>query len=277
MLHLKESGFVRNNTLGEVEICGSLDSSGFPATLQKLVAARIDQLTPSCITILRVASVIGVEFSGFTLYSICPLHISSDTFAAYLQQLLDRQFIISVDEGIYQFKHQIVQRVSYESFPIDQRQKLHEAIVVLLEKNNNQKKYAAALAYHSYWACKVSDKLKNNQTQKVIAATSNQTTPNTANLNLSSIRSADNDNQPKPHQNSNDMPSSGNTPETNDGFVLKSVNYLRLFAKQCFGLAAIEEEFKWIAQAIELLNQINKPQFKTQKLMMQIQLEFGYF
>jgi len=55
--------------------------------------------------------------------------------------------------------------------------------------------------------------------------------------------------------------------------LLKSITYLKAFAKECFGMAAIEEEMKLIEQSLELCKQLERNQnFDQQRLLNEVQL-----
>jgi class 3 adenylate cyclase/tetratricopeptide (TPR) repeat protein len=122
-------------------------------TVQTVITARLDKISPSQQIILKVASVIGKEFSLHMLADIHPLHPTPHQLAADLVALQRLSLIhrngLSV-EPVYRFEHAITQEVIYNLMAFSQRRQLHSAIVAWYERTNPEHPdtYAPLLAQH---------------------------------------------------------------------------------------------------------------------------------
>jgi tetratricopeptide (TPR) repeat protein/class 3 adenylate cyclase len=113
-------------------VSGSADALQLPDSVQAVIRSRLDRMNPDGREVLRVASVIGREFSrrivrevagGVDLSAIEPLKS-----AGIIQQ------IRVVPEPVYRFKHVLTQEVTYESLLEHQRKSLHLAVGRAIER-----------------------------------------------------------------------------------------------------------------------------------------------
>jgi class 3 adenylate cyclase/tetratricopeptide (TPR) repeat protein len=87
-----------------------------PDTLQALIAARIDHLSPAAKTVLQRASVIGRVFWGGAISHLSP---DLEDIDALLDDLLLREFLLReprssiTGENAYRFKHLLIREVAY--------------------------------------------------------------------------------------------------------------------------------------------------------------------
>src|SRR5439155_618154 len=97
-----------------------------PATVQSLLAARVDALADSDKLVLQTAAVIGKRFSGLILRSIVGLPTGEvDRSLAMLEHV---EFIRGETESEYVFRHPLTQEVAYGSQLLEQRIALHAAV-----------------------------------------------------------------------------------------------------------------------------------------------------
>ncbi len=124
-----------------------------PETLQGVIMARADRLSPPDRRVLQTASVIGRIFQQEVLVAMLGPTVSS--VEESLQELRRREFIrLRQEEApggpVYIFKHAITQAVIYNGLLIAQRQELHrragEAIEALFYDQRDE--LAATLAHH---------------------------------------------------------------------------------------------------------------------------------
>src|SRR5579883_1027761 len=123
-----------------------------PASLHSLVLSRIDRLTETQQSAMKVASVIGRLFPAALVWGIQPdadrQPILEDLNALSLADLtaVDRP----EPELAYIFKHVVTQEVTYESLPVATRSKLHEKIGLCLESSAGQRpeQQINLLAFH---------------------------------------------------------------------------------------------------------------------------------
>jgi class 3 adenylate cyclase/tetratricopeptide (TPR) repeat protein len=119
---------------GAYRLARELPSIQVPATVQAILAARIDRLSPEEKRLLQTASVIGTEVPFSLLQAIAELpeealhrglaHLQTAEFLYETQLFPDRE---------YTFKHALTHEVAYGSVLQERRRTLHAQIVVALE------------------------------------------------------------------------------------------------------------------------------------------------
>src|SRR5205823_2557947 len=119
---------------GAYSLAQPLHSIQVPATVQAVLAARIDRLPPEAKRLLQTAAVIGTEVSYPLLTAIADLpdtelhrHITHLQAAEFLYET--RLF----PELAYTFKHALTHEVAYGSLLHERRRALHTRIVEILE------------------------------------------------------------------------------------------------------------------------------------------------
>jgi predicted ATPase/class 3 adenylate cyclase len=105
-----------------------------PATVQAVLASRIDRLSPEEKELLQTLAVIGKEFSFGLLKQV--VDQSEDTLQQRLSRLRDAEFIYeqpAFPEPDYVFKHALTQEVAYNSMLVERRKGLHERAAQAIE------------------------------------------------------------------------------------------------------------------------------------------------
>ncbi len=105
-----------------------LDSIGAPASLQALIAARLDALTPAQHQLVQRGSVIGNAFTREEIGELCADLGDLDALLAGLvhQQILGRTTSrFSAEFGQYRFEQSVVQQVAYATLSRRERRALH--------------------------------------------------------------------------------------------------------------------------------------------------------
>jgi len=120
-----------------------------PATVQAVLAARIDRLAEREKTLLQTAAVIGKEFAESILRRI----VANADLAPPLRTLVAAEFLYEqalYPEPLYAFKHPLTQEVAYRSQLGERRRQLHAAIARAIEEAYPTKldEHAALLAHH---------------------------------------------------------------------------------------------------------------------------------
>ncbi len=113
------------------------DASGvvhFPATVQAVIRSRLDRLERDEREVLRVASVIGREFSRDVLEHVLAGAMDPSRPLDRLARAGLIQQTSVVPEQNYRFKHVLTQEVTYETLLEHQRRTLHGAVGRALEK-----------------------------------------------------------------------------------------------------------------------------------------------
>jgi class 3 adenylate cyclase/tetratricopeptide (TPR) repeat protein len=119
---------------GAYRLVQDLPSIQVPATVQAILAARIDRLPPEEKQLLQTASVIGTEVPLPLLYAIAEL--SEDTLHRGLAHVQTAEFLYETSlfpERVYTFKHALTHEVAYGSLLHERRRVLHARIVQALE------------------------------------------------------------------------------------------------------------------------------------------------
>jgi tetratricopeptide (TPR) repeat protein len=110
------------------------DTIHVPATVQAILAARIDRLPPEDKTLLQTAAVIGKEVPFALLQAIG--EVSEETLRHGLARLQAAEFLYETalfPELVYTFKHALTQEVAYRGLLQERRRDLHARIVRAFE------------------------------------------------------------------------------------------------------------------------------------------------
>ena len=113
-----------------------LDSIGAPASLQALIAARLDALEPGQRRLVERASVVGNVFGREHIVSLCPELEDIDVLLSGLVRLQILSQLTSrfrADFGQYQFVQSVVRQVAYATLSRRERRATHLAVAALME------------------------------------------------------------------------------------------------------------------------------------------------
>ena len=121
-----------------------------PATIQGIIAARLDRLEGNLKKIMQMASVIGREFAVRILQSVANLR---EDLNSSLLNLQDLEFIYEKNlfpELEYIFKHALTRDVAYNSLLIKKRKETHERVGQAIEMiyADRLEEFYEMLAYH---------------------------------------------------------------------------------------------------------------------------------
>src|SRR5439155_1060535 len=145
---LVETGALRGKP-GDYRLVRPVPAVEIPASVQAVLAARIDRLAPDDKRLLQCAAVIGYEAS------LSLLRVIAGADEAGLREGLTRLQAAELlyetrlyPEVEYTFKHALTHDVAYGSLLRVQRRALHAAIVGALEARDGDE-HAEALAHHA--------------------------------------------------------------------------------------------------------------------------------
>jgi tetratricopeptide (TPR) repeat protein len=138
---------------GKYRLAQELPMIQVPATVQALLAARIDRLPPDAKQLLQTASVIDHEVPLSLLQAIAEL--SEDVLHRCLTHLQAAEFVYETSlfpDRIYTFKHALTHEVAYGSLLQARRRMLQARIVDVLESMtaNRAEDHIDALAHHAF-------------------------------------------------------------------------------------------------------------------------------
>jgi len=137
---------------GAYRLAQPLASLQVPATVQAVLAARIDRLPPEEKRLLQTAAVIGTEVPLPLLQAIAEL--SEEVRQRGLAHLQAAEFLYETrlfPEREYTFKHALTHEVAYSGLLQERRRVLHARIVEMLEKIAGDRvvEEVERLAYHA--------------------------------------------------------------------------------------------------------------------------------
>jgi class 3 adenylate cyclase len=132
---------------------GAVHSLQIPATVQALLAARIDRLAPEAKHVVQTASVVGKDVPFAVLAAIAEL--SEEALRRTLGHLQEAEFLYEKDlfpELEYTFKHALTQEVAYRSLLQDRRRGLHTRIMEVIESlyPHRLRDHVDQLAHHAF-------------------------------------------------------------------------------------------------------------------------------
>ena len=139
MRELAETG-VLTGPSGAYRLERTVRSILIPATVEVVLAARIDRLAEREKQLLQTASIIGIQFSERALLGLAQLAESDlrDAIATLVEAglLVERALY---PEALYAFAHPLTQKVAYRSQLEVRRRTLHAAVAeTLLEAEAKQ-------------------------------------------------------------------------------------------------------------------------------------------
>jgi serine/threonine protein kinase/tetratricopeptide (TPR) repeat protein len=121
-----------------------------PDTVQAVIRTRLDSLDPDALEVLRIASVIGREFSHDVLIEVLGAERNPERAIEQLNAAgLIQQSGLPLERG-YRFKHVLTQEVTYDSLLGHQRRSLHHLIGCAIERapGGRSADQASLLAHH---------------------------------------------------------------------------------------------------------------------------------
>jgi predicted ATPase len=149
VLSLFEDGTLARN--GEVEMAKPLAALRIPATIQGIIASRIDRLPADEKDLLQIVAVIGTEFTQDVARALTGK--PDNDLNPMLNDLQLAEFIYEQPAGgdvEYTFKHALTHDVAYNSLLTDRRKFLHERAAQAIEAlfAERLEDHLTELAYH---------------------------------------------------------------------------------------------------------------------------------
>jgi predicted ATPase len=128
-----------------------LQNIAIPPTAQGVLISRIDRLSPSEQLTLKIASVIGQEFSRQTMYDLFPEAAGRAHLDRHLATLERLDLIVrDAPRPDYAFKSPLIQETAYDALLFSQRRQLHRQVAEWLERAHDADltPHLATLAHH---------------------------------------------------------------------------------------------------------------------------------
>ncbi len=137
---------------GRYHLTGALDALDVPATIQAVLAARIDRLSSSAKSLLQTASVIGTDIPLPLLHATAEL--SDAELPVALASLQAAEFLYEakfVPDREYRFTHALTHDVAYQTLLHERRRLLHGRVVEAIERLYHERvpEWVDRLAHHA--------------------------------------------------------------------------------------------------------------------------------
>jgi class 3 adenylate cyclase/tetratricopeptide (TPR) repeat protein len=137
---------------GQIDAKSTWEALGIPPTVQGVIASRIDRLSRDDKSLLQLAAVVGPRVSPQLLAAVTGMpapQLQSHLWSLeILDFLVESRWLASVE---YEFSHDLVREVAYDSILRPQREDLHRRILVALETSSaaRTEQVAEALCHHA--------------------------------------------------------------------------------------------------------------------------------
>lgn len=173
---------------GAYALVRPVDAAAVPATVQAVLAARIDRLGPAEKSVLQVAAVIGKEFPHAVLARV--VELEPERLDDALRGLAAGELVYEQElypEAIYAFKHPLTREVAYGSQLGEARARVHAAVARAIAEHQPERleERAALLAQH--WEA-AGEKLEAARWHARAGAWAGSGDPDEASLHWSRVR-----------------------------------------------------------------------------------------
>ncbi|MGZ5328830.1 MAG: ATP-binding protein [Actinomycetota bacterium] len=119
-------------------LTGDLSAVMVPPSIQALLAARLDRLSPQERAVLEAAAVVGKDFFAGAVRSLVPedarQRVPSDLMALVRKELIRAERTTLPGEDAFRFRHLLIRDSAYGSIAKSQRAELHERVADWLEQ-----------------------------------------------------------------------------------------------------------------------------------------------
>ena len=154
-VHRRIAAAAEGNPLFVEELAAMLLEEGMaatavPATINVLLAARLDRLEPNERRVLECAAVEGAEFHAGAVSALAGRPAGDALFALVRKDLVRSHRAVFAGEDGFRFRHILLRDAAYDSLPKSRRAELHARYAEWLEDIANERplEYEELLGYH---------------------------------------------------------------------------------------------------------------------------------
>jgi tetratricopeptide (TPR) repeat protein len=151
---LLDDGLLLRREGGRWVASAELDRIGIPATIQVLLAARLEQLPAGERALLERASVVGKSFSWAAMAALATEQqrdqLSKDLASLVRRDLLRPDRSDAAGEDGFQFRHDLIRDAAYQALPKQDRADLHERFALWLQQvaGERMREQQELIGYH---------------------------------------------------------------------------------------------------------------------------------
>ncbi|WP_245233957.1 adenylate/guanylate cyclase domain-containing protein [Mycobacterium sp. PS03-16] len=133
---------------GDYRLARPIGEIAVPATVQAVLAARIDRLPPATKSVLNAAAVVGTRFDLDALTSLLCEPVPARLAELVSAELIDQTHFVPHQR--YCFRHPLVRTVAYESQLSTTRSRMHRKVAAAIRARNpaGEDENAAQIATH---------------------------------------------------------------------------------------------------------------------------------
>jgi class 3 adenylate cyclase/tetratricopeptide (TPR) repeat protein len=146
---LKETDILQGQW-GDLVLSEPVEELGIPASLQGVIAARLDRLRKEERTVMQIAAALGSRSTVATLREVAAL---PEVLLQRSLAALDRaELLVKADGGVeesFEFPHEMVRQVTYDSMVERTRERVHTRILSALEGDERWRDEPDKLCYHA--------------------------------------------------------------------------------------------------------------------------------
>jgi len=146
---LKETDILQGQW-GELTLSQPVHDLGIPTSIQGVIAARLDRLRKEERTVMQIAAALGPRSMVATLREVAAL---PEGLLQRALAMLDRaELFVRIDgvaEDTFEFPHEMVRQVTYDSMVERTRLKVHARILSALESDERWRDELDKLCYHA--------------------------------------------------------------------------------------------------------------------------------
>jgi class 3 adenylate cyclase/tetratricopeptide (TPR) repeat protein len=146
---LKETGVLLGEW-GDLTLAHPVDDLGIPASVQGVIAARLDRLTKQERVVVQAAAALGPRSKASTLREVTGL--AEMMLDAPLSALDQAELLVKVETGmgeVLEFPHDMIRQVAYDSMIGAAREDVHGRILAALEGEEESGEETDKLCYHA--------------------------------------------------------------------------------------------------------------------------------
>jgi class 3 adenylate cyclase/tetratricopeptide (TPR) repeat protein len=145
----KETGVLQGEW-GDLALAQPVEELGIPTSIQGVIAVRLDRLPRGERALMQIAAALGSRSTVTTLREVSAL---PETVLQHALAALDQAELLVRTDGdpadTFEFPHDMVRQVTYDSMVAQTRERVHTRILSALESDETWRDEADKLCYHA--------------------------------------------------------------------------------------------------------------------------------